>query len=302
MTVGAVRAWTAMASRAETNVQYYAKDFEWTHLRARAEAALETQRSKAAALASVHVNGQEAPQTEASAQRWEAFHGQLHATGRFFRPRRYLLAAFGDLRREAPPLHLLELGCGSGSAAVPLLQQNQTATVYAADFCHAALDAAVRNASDAGVHDGRFIPLLYDPTDPSGDPWEKLERKPRLDGITMLFMLSAVRPEDMKVVLESANRLLTKGGKVYFRDYGMYDLTQLRFPPEHVLGEKLYRRQDGTLAYFFELEELKAMFEGAGFASEELDYCCVRQRNRKRQLIMDRVFVHGVFRKHGTPS
>mmetsp|Transcript_6389 Transcript_6389/g.39845 ORF Transcript_6389/g.39845 Transcript_6389/m.39845 type:complete len:303 (-) Transcript_6389:945-1853(-) len=300
MSVGGLRSWTVAASRAESSVQYFSKDFDWTHLRSRAQPMLEVQRSKALAIALANEKDVEAPQTDASAQRWEAFHGQLHATGRFFRPRRYLLAAFNDLRREVPSLRVLELGCGSGSAAIPLLQQNRTVTVYAADFCKAALEAAERNAEDAGIHDGRFVPLIYDPTDPNGDPWRNLEVKPKLDGITMLFMLSAVRPKDMKIVLESANRLLMPGGKVFFRDYGLYDLTQLRFPPESMLGEKLYRRQDGTLAYFFEVEELRAMFEEAGFVPEELDYCCVRQRNRKRQLIMDRVFVHGVFRKKGT--
>lgn len=276
-------------------MQYYAKDFDWSQLRPRAEAVLEVQRSKA--VASSTGTDAKMPDSDISAQRWDTFHGRLHATGRFFRPRRYLLAAFDDLRRESPPLQLLELGCGSGSAVVPLLQQNRTATVYAADFSPAALEAAGRNAYEADVAGDRFVPLLYDPTDENCDPWKNLGRKPTLDGITMLFMLSAVRPPDMRRVLRSANRLLDDGKKVYFRDYGMYDLTQLRFPPESMLGDKMYQRQDGTLAYFFEIDELKLLFLNAGFVPEELEYCCVRQTNRKRQLVMDRVFVHGVFRK-----
>lgn len=74
---------------------------------------------------------------------------------------------------------------------------------------------------------------------------------------------------------------------------------QLRFQgsqlvdPDHLV----YRRLDGTLSHFFDINDLKSIFEAAGFETEEAKYCTVALRNKKKDLAMKRVFVHGVFRR-----
>lgn len=72
---------------------------------------------------------------------------------------------------------------------------------------------------------------------------------------------------------------------------------QLRFhgsqlaDPDHLV----YRRPDGTLSHFFDIDALTDLFETAGFRTEKAKYCTVSLRNKKKDLAMNRVFVHGVF-------
>ncbi len=53
---------------------------------------------------------------------WEAFHAKDNATARFYKERRYLLLEFPVLTVQEPPQHIVELGCGCGSALLPVLK------------------------------------------------------------------------------------------------------------------------------------------------------------------------------------
>ena len=70
-----------------------------------------------------------------------------------------------------------------------------------------------------------------------------------------------------------------------------------RYSPAQRLSRNLYFRQDGTTAYFFEPDRLQELFEGAGFVVRECEWACTRLVNRRRGLVMRRVFVHGVFER-----
>ena len=122
---------------------------------------------------------------------------------------------------------------------------------------------------------------------------------------------------------------------MFFRDYGVYDLPMLRFPVEQRIADRVYARGDGTLAHFFTRAGVRDYFRHAGFVEggelgqrsawsreeggvggveeggrggmEEVEdgsggvdavrYCCVHNENKRKGLLMRRVFVHGTWTK-----
>ncbi|KAI5398215.1 hypothetical protein KIW84_063850 [Lathyrus oleraceus] len=118
-----------------------------------------------------------------------------------------------------------------------------------------------------------------------------------VDFVTLIFTLSAVPLERMPRSIKECFSVLKPGGMVLFRDYGLYDMTMLRFEPDKRVGFREYIRSDGTRSYFFCLNTVRNLFLGAGFIELELDYCCVNSVNRKKGKSMQRVWVHGKFQK-----
>jgi len=87
---------------------------------------------------------------DGTAAAWESFHLQ-HAAVPFFKQRRYLVAEFPQLAARGEQLTVLELGCGVGSSALPLLLSDPGVRVVACDFAPAAVEAARQAVSRAGA-------------------------------------------------------------------------------------------------------------------------------------------------------
>lgn len=96
-----------------------------------------------------------------------------------------------------------------------------------------------------------------------------------VDLVTLIFVLSAIPPARVEAALANLLRVLRPGGQLLFRDYGLYDLAQLRQPPGSTLGTNYYARADGTLARFFERDELRGWFESVGFITLDASYATV---------------------------
>lgn len=83
-----------------------------------------------------------------------------------------------------------------------------------------------------------------------------------VDLIVMIFIFSALSPNQWAQAVRNVHTLLKPGGELLFRDYGRGDLAQVRFKKGRYLDENFYVRGDGTRVYFFEEPELREIWSG----------------------------------------
>ena len=98
-------------------------------------------------------------------------------------------------------------------------------------------------------------------------------------------------------VLRNLSAVLAPGGVLLFRDYGRYDMAQIRFKSGSKISEHFYRRQDGTRSYFFSREEVKSLGEEAGLEAYQDQMVQARTVNIKEGVDVPRNFVQAKFRK-----
>ncbi|KAH9001653.1 hypothetical protein EDB92DRAFT_1939458 [Lactarius akahatsu] len=74
------------------------------------------------------------------------------------------------------------------------------------------------------------------------------------DILVLLFVLSALHPSEWpQAIISNIAQMVKPGGLVLMRDYGRYDLTQLRFKAGRFLDDNFHIRSNNTRVYFFEL-------------------------------------------------
>uniref|UniRef100_A0ACD5WF16 Uncharacterized protein n=1 Tax=Avena sativa TaxID=4498 RepID=A0ACD5WF16_AVESA len=117
-----------------------------------------------------------------------------------------------------------------------------------------------------------------------------------VDIVTMIFMLSAVAPDKMPLVLQNIRNTLKDGGRVLFRDYAFGDLAQERLMSKgQQISENFYVRGDGTRAYYFSNEYLVDLFSKCGFTLEEICVYNKKVENRSLNLVMNRNWIQATF-------
>lgn len=194
----------------------------------------------------------------------------------------------------ADRLVLLEAGCGVGNTIFPLLRTHPALFVYALDFSDTAVEI-VRAHPLAG----RVTAAVCDLTSGS--------LPPELSGCaadvcTLMFVLSAIAPDMFAAAIRAVASGLREGGVVLLRDYALGDGAQARLEgardPKRLDASAAWMvRQDGTLAYYFSLEELAALFEAGGFDTLQCELAYRTTTNHAKGLTLERRFVTARFRK-----
>ena len=105
-------------------------------------------------------------------------------------------------------------------------------------------------------------------------------------------------PEHFENAIDNAAYILKKSkGLLIFRDYAVNDMAMFRFGPNTKVGKRRYVRQDGTMTYFFEKEEIERLMNKCGFQTVTLEYIERRTINKKEGIDVPRLFIQGKFRK-----
>ncbi|KAK7201245.1 Methyltransferase domain containing protein [Novymonas esmeraldas] len=127
--------------------------------------------------------------------------------------------------------------------------------------------------------------------------------------VSLIFVLCSIPVSCHALVLRRIARCMARpGGVLYFRDYAVSDHAERRFQSSSHRrlgdddanggggGANTYVRTNGTLSHFFSVEEVRALFEGAGFDVIALDIIDNEVVNRKTSVAFARRFVQGRFR------
>jgi tRNAThr (cytosine32-N3)-methyltransferase len=116
-----------------------------------------------------------------------------------------------------------------------------------------------------------------------------------LDVCICIFVLSAINPRDWVQAARNIYTMLKPGGLLLFRDYGRYDLAQIRMKKNRLLQDNFYCRGDGTRVYFFTLQELSEIFSAFEILQNASDKRLLINRQTKQKMF--RCWQQAKFRK-----
>ncbi|XP_076927332.1 uncharacterized protein LOC143590866, partial [Bidens hawaiensis] len=211
----------------------------------------------------------------------------------FFKDRHYLDKEWGHYFSvsEAEEKVVLEVGCGAGNTIFPLAATYPALYIHACDFSPRAVDL-VKAHKD--FDESKINAFACDLT--SDDLLYHIPAS-SVDIVTMIFVLSAVSPEKMPLVLQNIKKILKPNAYVLFRDYATGDLAQKRLTSkDQKISENFFVRGDGTRAFYFSEDLLKSLFQENGFSTEECGVCCKQVENRSREIVMNRRWLQAAFR------
>ena len=227
---------------------------------------------------------------DTQSKNWEKFY-KFNKTN-FFKDRHYILEEFLELKNDKrDKITLLDMGCGVGNSFYPLLVRLPNLYINAFDFSKRAINMSKTHPM---YEKEKYRINVYDLDLVKDD----IPNKNNDYGILM-FVLSAIKPEEHEKVVEKISKVINKGGILYFRDYARYDMAQIRFAKrkKNRVGDNLYMRKDKTLSYFFDKNEIENLFKKYGFSIVNSNLICRLIENRKENKKMHRLWLQIKFKK-----
>lgn len=235
------------------------------------------------------------------AKYWDIFY--KNNRDNFFKDRKWLQIEFPSLyevtnEKYTEPATILEIGCGAGNTFFPILTQNRNSKLklVGCDYLKVAVDLIRSNEHFLSENKkGIAYASVWDLANEEGALPDNVEPH-SVDIVIMVFIFLALHPDQWKRSVENLSKLLKPGGKILIRDYGRYDLAQVRFKKNRLLDDNFYIRGDGTRVYFFTEDELRDIFCKGPFTEEKIATDRRLLVNRKKQLKMYRNWLQAVFR------
>ncbi|TKA52917.1 hypothetical protein B0A53_04220 [Rhodotorula sp. CCFEE 5036] len=185
------------------------------------------------------------------AAQWDTFYA--HNKDNFFKDRAWLQNEFPELKdclkADSGPKRIVEIGCGNGSTLFPLraANENPLLDLHGYDYSKEAVSVVKTHAS----FDPKYCTCeVWDLSSKAGIP--PTVEPNSVDVLTMIFVFSALHPDEWAQAVENVYHMLKPGGILLFRDYGRNDLAMLRFKANRYMQDGLYVRGDNTRVYFFE--------------------------------------------------
>ncbi|CAH1760960.1 3652_t:CDS:2 [Entrophospora sp. SA101] len=221
---------------------------------------------------------------------WDLFYRRN--TTKFFKNRNWIGREFIELNESSSQKIVLELGCGVGNFLFPVLESNSNLFIYACDFSKRAIDFVKLNQKYDEKRCKAFV------CDLTKDSLSQYIINDKIDIVSAIFVFSAMPPENHLNVIKNIAEVTKPGSVVCFRDYALYDETQLKFSnsKSNKLQDNLYVRQDGTLSYFFSKKYLKETFESNSlFKNIDMEYVYRETINRAKSLCVERRFLQAKF-------
>ncbi|KAK1274776.1 hypothetical protein QJS04_geneDACA000803 [Acorus gramineus] len=218
---------------------------------------------------------------------WDIFYKKHQ--DKFFKDRHYLDKEWGSYFSDRQ-LTVLEIGCGAGNTVFPLLAKYPNIFVHACDFSPRAVSLVKAHKEFTENQVNAFVCNL------TVDDLSKSISPSSVDIVTMVFVLSAVAPEKMPLVLHNIKKVLKPNGHVLLRDYANGDLAQERLiSKDQKISENFYVRGDGTRAFYFSENFLTSLFKRNGFSAKEVGVCYKEVENRSKVIVMNRRWIQAVF-------
>jgi tRNAThr (cytosine32-N3)-methyltransferase len=221
-----------------------------------------------------------------AAAKWNEFYAQHERW--FFKDRQWLRGEFKELFFDTNVFpaarKIMEVGCGAGNTIFPIWRDRKNDPtlehIFACDYSAKAVEL-VRTFRDFNAK--RMTAFVHDL---AADEFFESVEAGSIDAITAIFVLSALHPDRLRVAFKKLFKALRPGGLLLFRDYGRFDLTQLRLKADRMIDDDFYFRGDGTTVHFFTLEKLRVLAAEAGFSvvEERNDRRLITNRFRKLKM------------------